>query len=299
MSANGKSWPSSGSAGSAIEIVSIPWHFYASTYARLDNLFLPILSSAQRSGDLMGVRARDNKAALEAAACMAGELLRNPSFAPVRPSLSGSHDNYALDFVEDSFRVRASVYHGHSGKEAMFRVNVKGRIRGDAFVVSDSASDTILFSFSRFEAEKPEFFTREFPFLAQEARKEAIVSQHAKPGSPQETVDLMLGVPTRNAIVTVRIEKKPASNCAEIKSPVTGESIMTIPASALNNVSKAVKTIGDFLASSSDARARLASSSITIAREQPVEPSVSPEAKAPEAKGSEPRAADLVTVRGV
>lgn len=53
--------------GSRIEIVSIPWHFFASKYELLDQLFLPLLSSAQQANDLMGGRAGGDSSALRAA----------------------------------------------------------------------------------------------------------------------------------------------------------------------------------------------------------------------------------------
>jgi len=177
MGVNDKSGILSPALGSRVEIVSIPCHFHASKYDLLEQLFMPLLCSAQQANDLMGVRARGDRSALEAAAYMAGELLRDRSFAPVRSLSTGASNLYLLDFVADQFQVESTVFSSGAGKGALFRVSVRGRIRGDKFQVFDPVTNNQLFSFTRTEADKPDFFAREFPLLVQLARNRVGVEQ--------------------------------------------------------------------------------------------------------------------------
>jgi hypothetical protein len=133
-------------------------------------LFVPLLSSAQQASDLMEVRINGDKAAFQAAAYMAGEVLRDVSFLPVRPGMSAD-TWYKLDFAADRFLVSARIAKLVNDSTSLFRVLVDGTIRGDTFQVSDPTTKARLFEFTRFEADKPDFFTQEFPFLAHEARK--------------------------------------------------------------------------------------------------------------------------------
>lgn len=219
----------------------------------------------------MGVRVRGDTAALEAAAFMAGELLRNGSFAPIRTLQGKPSYVYSLDFVEDSFRVRTNVFLSQVGREAMFSVDLGGRIRGDTFVVSDPATETALFSFTRNDAAKPDFFSREFPILAHDARRSSTATRNTKEIALGETIDLMLGIPIRSGIVTVRVEKAAESVSADVKNPISGELVMRLPLASLHNVANVVKTIEDYLAANSAARTALASSSIQVGGSSPPE----------------------------
>jgi hypothetical protein len=156
--------------GSLISIDSIPWQFHASKYGLLEQLFVPLLSSAQQASDLLAARINGDTAALQAAAYMAGELLRDVSFLPVRRGMS-SDTWYNLDFAADRFLAGARIAKVVDDSTSLFRVLVGGTIRGDTFQVSDPTTKARLFEFTRFEADKPDFFTQEFPFLAHEARK--------------------------------------------------------------------------------------------------------------------------------
>ena len=48
---------------------------------------------------------------------------------------------------------------------------IMGAIRGDKFLAVYPVSKSSLFSFTRFEANKPECFSTEFPFIANESRQ--------------------------------------------------------------------------------------------------------------------------------
>jgi hypothetical protein len=234
--------------GSRIEIVSIPWRFHASKYELVGELFSPLLSAAQQASDLAGARVRGETSALQAAAFMAGELMRDVTFVPERSSSGDASVIFQLDFVADEFRAETSVFSAHSSEESLFRVKIKGRIRGDKFNVVDPTTDRTLFSFTRFEADKTLFFTREFPFLAHEARKDPTLFGEGENPRAFETVDLVLGVPVSGTFVKVRVEKVAGSLSAEVKNPVTNATVMSLPLASLNNISKLLKTVGQYLA---------------------------------------------------
>src|SRR6266581_5327849 len=91
-------------SGSTVDIVSIPCHFHAPKYGLLDQLFIPLLSSAQQANDLMGLRMGDDKTALRAASFLAGELLRDNSFAPVRSLMASASHVYRIDLLGNNFQ---------------------------------------------------------------------------------------------------------------------------------------------------------------------------------------------------
>ncbi|HTZ96955.1 MAG TPA: hypothetical protein VMB18_11190 [Terriglobales bacterium] len=252
--ATDKSGALSPSLGSRVEIVSIPCHFHASKYDQLEQLFLPLLSGAQQASDLMGVRARGDRSALEAAAYMAGELLRDRSFAPVRSLSSGAANLYLLDFVANSFQVDTTVFSSGAGNEALFRVRIKGNIRGDKFEVSDPSTNHLLFSFGKAEADRANFFSHDFPSLAHESRKELTAASERR-NTAAEVIDLVLGIPVSGTVLTVRVQK--ANSSVEVK-PLTGNStLMRLPISAMNNIAKLSETIGHYLGSNATARRSL------------------------------------------
>ena len=243
-------------SSSTVDIVSIPWRFHAVKYDQLDQLFLPLLSSAQQANDILGVRTGGAEAALNAAAHLAGELLRDVSFAPVRSMTINAANAYLVNFGENSFQVGASVsaHEGHAS--SLFRVKIMGAIRGDKFVVVDPVTKATLFSFTRFEANKPEFFSSEFPFIAHESRKNPTMFAGDNSAMVQGVVDLVLGVPVEGETVTVRVHKQSETLSVAIKNPLTNETVMSLPLAALGNISKLVEAIAQHLAT--NAKARLA-----------------------------------------
>jgi hypothetical protein len=242
-----------GASGSTVEIISIPCQFHAPKYALLEQLFIPLLSSAQQANDLMGLRVGDDKSAHRAASYMAGELLRDETFGPVRSLMASAAHAFLIDFVGNNFQAETSVFSAGGGKASLFRLKVTGAIRGDKFVVEDPSTNNTLFSFTRFEADKPNFFARDFPFLASEARKEHAAST----GGPAELVhgviDLMLGVPVGGKTITVRVQKQAETLSVEIKHPSTNETVMSIPLAALSNIAKLAETIAKHLSSNATA----------------------------------------------
>ena len=64
-------------SSSTVDIVSIPWRFFGVKYDQLDQLFLPMLSSAQQANDILGVCARGPGSGASCGRTLRGELLRD------------------------------------------------------------------------------------------------------------------------------------------------------------------------------------------------------------------------------
>jgi hypothetical protein len=241
-------------SGSTVDIVSIPCHFHAAKYDLLDQLFVPLLSSAQRASDIMGLRTGDDEAALRGAAYLAGELLRDQSFAPARSLMTSAFHAFVIDLPGNVFEAE-TVVSSVGEKACMFLLKVKGAIRGDKFVIVEPSTGSTLFSFTRFEADKPDFFIRDFPFLAQEARQNPTMSSGAQATLVNGVVNLVLGVPFGEKVAAVRIHKLADTSSVEVKHPVTNEVIMGLPLSSLNNIGKLLEAISQYLLSDPKAAA--------------------------------------------
>ncbi len=244
-------------SSSTVDIASIPWRFFAVKYDQIDQLFLPMLSSAQQANDVAGVRAGGADAALHAAALFAGELMRDGSFAPVRAGSVNASNTYLIDFKENTFQVETSVNAKDPQRVSFFRVKVSGAIRGEKFMVSDLVTKNTLFSFTKFEANKPEFFAREFPFLALESRQNPSSFAGDSSAMVQGVIDLVLGIPVGGENITVRIYKHSDTLSAEVKNPITNQVVMSVPLISLSNITKLVETIAQHLSANAAARAAL------------------------------------------
>jgi hypothetical protein len=243
-------------SSTTVDIVSIPWHFHAVKYDQLDQLFLPLLASAQQANDILGVRTGGAESALNAAAHLAGELMRDASFTPVRTLSVNAANAYLIDFGENSFQVETSVNARDERRASLFRVKVTGAIRGDKFIVADPVTKSSLFSFTRFEANKPDFFSSEFPFIAHESRNNPAMFAGDNSAMVQGVVDLVLGVPIGGETITVRVHKQSDTLSVEVKNPITNETVMSLPLAALGNITKLVEGIAQHL--TTNAKARLA-----------------------------------------
>ncbi|MFZ0135480.1 MAG: hypothetical protein WAK89_00345 [Candidatus Sulfotelmatobacter sp.] len=234
-------------SGSIVAIVSIPGQFYAASYDLLEQLFIPLLASAQEANDLFAIRVGDSKSALRAASYVAGELLRDTSFIPVRSLTTKAAHAYKIDLPANQFQAETRIF--VEGTSSMFRVKVQGAIRGDKFIVVDPESKNTLFSFNRFEADKPEFFVRDFPFLAQESRKDPAMFGGAQSALVQGVVDLMLGVSVGGKTIMVRVQKSEDASSIEVKHSTTNKTLTNLPITALSNIGKLVETIAQHLSS--------------------------------------------------
>jgi hypothetical protein len=218
-------------------------------YDQLGQLFVPMLASAQNANDVIGVRAGGSDAALRAASLFAGELIRDNNFTPVRPGSVNSSNAYAIDFNENSFQVETSVSARDAHRVSLFRVKVTGAIRGDKFLVSDHVSRSTLFSFTRFEANKHDFFFTEFPLRALDARQNPSTVAGDTSAMTRGVIDMVLGIPVGAETITVRLHKQSDSITAEVKNPVTNKVVMTLPVASLGNITQLVETIAQHLSS--------------------------------------------------
>ena len=248
-------------SSSTVDIVSIPWRFFAVKYDQLDQLFLSMLSSAQQANDVSGLRAGGPEAPLHAAALFGGELLRDVNFAPVRPGSVNSANAYLIDFGGNSFQVETSVSARDARVASFFRVKISGAIRGDKFMVTDPVTKNSLFSFTKFEANKPDFFSSEFPFIAHESRRNPSTFAGDSSTMFRGVVDLVLGIPVGHENITVRIYKQSDILSAEVRNPITNEVVMNVPLASLGNITKLVETIAQHLSASAVARLSLTSRS--------------------------------------
>jgi|SRR5665213_1323221 len=270
-------------SSSTVDIVSIPWRFFAVKYDQLDQLFLPMLSSAQQANDVSGLRTGGPEAALHAAALFGGELLGDGSFAPVRQGSVNAANAYLIDFGENSFQVETSVSARDAKKSAFFRVKVSGAIRGDKFMVTDPVTKNSLFSFTKFEANKPDFFSNEFPFIAMESRENPSSFTGDNTTMVRGVVDLVLGIPVGQETITVRIYKQSDILSAEVRNPITNEAVMSVPLAALGNITKLVETIAQHLSANAVARLSLApnTSAPTVKKEESEAAAANPSDAAP------------------
>ncbi len=246
--------------GSSIEILSIPCHFYVEKYSLIEDLFVPLLSSAQEASDLMGVRVNGEAASLRAAAYMAGELLRDVSISPGHRAMSAS-TIYEMDFVTDTFQADANIFGKGPAGPAVFRVQVRGKIKGDRFDVFDLISKGKLFSFTRFEAEKADYFSKEFPFLVHETRKNPPFAE-GNSALVQGVVDLTLGIPVNGSVFNVRILKAQDTLSVRVATASTHLTIMELPLGSLGNLVNMTETISRYLSENQRARSLAESGSI-------------------------------------
>jgi hypothetical protein len=244
-------------SSTTVDIASIPWRFLAVKYDQLGQMFLPLLAIAQKANDILGVRSGGADAARHAAAHFSGELLRDTSFSPVRSLTVNAANAYSIDFEQNSFQVDASVSARSAHRTTVFRVKVVGAIRGDKFLVTDPVAKNTLFPFTRFEANKPDFFSREFPFIALESRQNPTLFAGDNSAVVQGVIDMLLGIPVCGETVTVRVHKQSETLTAEIKNPITNETVLSLPVAALGNISKLVETIAQHLSANAVARVSL------------------------------------------
>ncbi len=191
--------------------------------------------------------------ALRAASFLAGELLRDKCFSPGRSMMTKASHSYLIDLPGNDFHVEASIFSTVGGKSSLFRVQVKGPIRGDKFAVVDPVTKDTLFFFTRFEADKPGFFARDFLFLAQESRTSPKMSAEGQVALAHGVVELMLGIPVDGKTITVRIQKQAETMSADVKIAATNQSVMSVPLSALGNIAKLVEAISQSLSADASA----------------------------------------------
>lgn len=234
-------------SGSIVEVATVPYGFHAPKFDSLDRLFNPLVSLAQLANDLMGLRMGNEEDAHRASAFLAGELLRDSRFVPTRAQMSACSTSYTVDLTKNLFQVETAVLGDRAGMASIFRLRITGAVRGDKFVVSDPTNGVTLFSFTRFEAEKANFFDRDFPFLAQESRNDNTLSTPRNQSWLNGVVDLVLGIPVNGKTVTVRVQKQPETLTLEVRRHPSNITLMSLPLNNLSNIAKLIDSIGSHL----------------------------------------------------
>jgi len=228
-------------SSSVVEIASIPRKFQSNGFGALHQLFLPLLALARDAFNVQGQDA--SEVAYRAASCMAGELIRDLNFTPGR-AFTKIPNLYQLDFQANRYQVETDVFAQDGNSSAFFHVKILGEIRGDNFAVWDSANNKELFKFTISEASKPEYFEREFPFIAYHARvNSAEFTQNASDILVDQVVDMQLVVSVLQKAVKVRIHKEAGDLYIGIQDFNTGNDIMRLPVVRLNNLPGLMKAI--------------------------------------------------------
>lgn len=229
----------------AVEIVSIPRKFQASGFGALHQLFLPLLALARDA--YQGQANSSSEQAYRAASYMAGELLRDANFVPGR-SFTTPPNTYVLNFQERSVEVEAEIFSESNDASALFRVKITGDILGEEFAVQDPSNHRPLFTFTLSEASKPEFFEREFPFMAYQVRSNAgPAASDASNELLDQEIDMQMGIGDGPAGLTVRISKRKGDPLIEVTDKKTGVCLVKLPCHHLNNIAGLQKAIKDHM----------------------------------------------------
>lgn len=234
-------------SGALIQIESIPRQFYLDSPGSLSKFFLPLLDLAREAlENQKSVDSRDKTAAYNAASHLAGELLRERSCVIGRDFLHAAN-SYQVDFQEDQFLVTAQVFAVGAGMAASFFVKITGRITGEAFYVLDPRTGRELFHFSLAEARKPEFFSREFPFIAQQTRLHPEKSTaHISP-SAGDAVDLQLVISVLGDNKPIRIRKQIGEDRLDVFDVGQNAHVAYFPASCLSDFPKLTQLIQEYM----------------------------------------------------
>ena len=228
-------------SSSVVEIVSIPRKFQSNGFGALHQLFLPLLNLARDAYNVTGQDASETS--YRAASCMAGELIRDLNFTPGR-AFTKVPNFYTLDFQANRYQMETDVFAQDANSSAFFHVKIVGEIKGESFIVWDTATNKELFKFTLEEASKPEYLEREFPFIAYQARVNYTeISQSASDVLVEQLIDMQLAVMVSQKEVTVRVHKKPGDISINVQDPNSGQDILSLPAARLNNFPGLIKSI--------------------------------------------------------
>jgi hypothetical protein len=232
-------------SSSVVEIATIPRKFQSTGIGALHQLFLPLLALARNAYNVQ-VQESSEKA-YRAASFMAGELIRDFNFTPGRP-FTKIPNFYLLDFQTNRYQVETDVFAQSEGCSAFFHVKIAGEIQGENFVVWDPSIDKDIFKFTLSEARKPEYFEREFPFIAYHARvNSAEFSHDASDSMVEQIIDMQLVVSVLDKTVKIRVHKKVGDLYMNVQDINTGQDIMRLPVMRLNNLPGMMKSIEQHL----------------------------------------------------
>jgi len=234
-------------SGAVIQIASIPRQFYIDSSGSLSEFFLPLLDLAREAVESQKSPGnKDKTVAYNAASHLAGELLREGSCMIGREFLHVAN-SYQIDFQSDQFVVTAQVFAVGGGTAASFFVKISSAITGDTFHVSDPRTDRELFHFSDTEARKPDFFSREFPFIAHQSRLHpAKYTTNINP-STGDAVDIQLVISVLGENKAIRIRKQIGDDRLDVFDTGQNARVAYFPASCLNDFPKLTQLIQEYM----------------------------------------------------
>ena len=239
--------PKSRASGALIQVASIPRQFYIDSSGSLSELFLPLLDLAREAvASQMSVESKDKTAAYNAASHFAGELLREGNCLIGREFLHVAN-SYQIDFQSDQFIVTAQVLAVGGGTAASFFVKISSTITGEVFRVVDPRTDRELFQFSETEARKPDFFSREFPFIAHKSRVNPTRYTTSINPSTGDAVDIQLAVSVLGENKALRIRKQNGDDRLDVFDVVQNTRIAYFPASCLSDFPKLTQLIQEYM----------------------------------------------------
>lgn len=234
-------------SGALIQIASIPRQFYIDSFGSLSEFFLPLLDLAREAAlSQRSVESKDKTAAYNAASHLAGELLREGNCLIGREFLNVAN-SYQIDFQSDQFVVAAQVFAVGGGTAASFFVKITSTIIGEVFRVIDPRTDRELFHFSESEARKPDFFSREFPFIAHKSRLNPTRYTTNINPSTGDALDIQLVVSVLGENKTIRIRKQIGDDRLDVFDVVQNARIAYFPASCLSDFPKLTQLIQEYM----------------------------------------------------
>jgi|GEM_PF-2274002 len=237
-------------SGSVVEIASIPRKFQTSGFGGLHQLFLPLLSLARDALKLHSTLSNcqdDSDVAYRASTYMAGELFRDINFFPAR-ALAKIPNLYVLDFLNNRYQVETDVFAREEGASACLHVKIVGEINGDSFSIWDSSNNKEIFKFDLTDAGKPEYFDREFPFIAYNARENSAEFSKNKPDAmADQPIDMELVVSVLQKGVRVRVHKQVGDLYVQVRDLQTENDFMRLPIMRLNNIAGLMNDIEQHL----------------------------------------------------
>jgi len=236
-------------SGAVIQIASIPRQFHIDSFGSLSEFFLPLLDLTRQAVESQKVISnhKDNTTAYNAASLLAGELLREGNCMIGREFLNVANC-YQIDFEHDQFGVTAQVFAVGGGTAAFFFVRITGKIMADDFSVADPRTNKHLFHFSEDEARKPDFFSRDFPFIANQSRlNPSKIDANGVNAANDQAVDIQTVVSVLGEDRAVRISKQKGEGRLDVQDVEHHTRVAYFPASCISDFPKLMLAIQEYM----------------------------------------------------
>ena len=241
------------SAG-VVEISNMPRMFYTPSFGAPDMLFCTLLTSAREayaataSGAVQQQGATSLEPGFYAETYMSGLLLRDQNFVPARVLRNYAH-HYILDFGAGVIYLRTELYAVQQQSTSLFSVKLGEHILENTFVVRDVTTDRVLAQVSEEELSKPNFFSRELPFLSYHARVDpGLTASGGTASLVDQDFQLQLGVPLGNGIKSMLVHKDKGDLKVQVRDAETGQSLCFLPLECLNNLGNMAETLRKMVA---------------------------------------------------